>query len=490
MSATYLPPVMMGFETIFLNIYLAGMNEETLALLAIAETHPKLTHFITTSVPAGLHNSRHGLLAVNEGDDLELNGKDGIPFVREQAAIQARGESRGAISEAAASLQSMANFCGNQHIGFPRVANSDRDFFRDEGAVWPKVGELGLAARKGLEAEFLAPTSSRVHGASSVGITTRFTRHAPKRRTTTFTARPCASPRLEPLWVAKMTALLLRPKKHFAARIAGFVDDFDGLRRLLADGEAYPSVRSDLAIAQSLPAVPTAEYSRHLQRRCPACNRLLSDGCCPMTHLLNLYRQNPQPANAPLFCLHEKPFSQQNVIQLLRNQLRRCNIAMPERYKGHSFRRGAAQTAHDNSLSEDHIKALGCSSSSQEDCRHSPSLSYLLLHLKTTTLWAQEVGPGPSLARQNWLSEITYSITPARSSLAPTPPKHATIQCPTPYTSAGDWCRYITPGVAAAYLIMDPNMRQKSDERELVSAAVGLGTSGLEFVLHSPFSPG
>ncbi|KAF1967324.1 hypothetical protein BU23DRAFT_379921, partial [Bimuria novae-zelandiae CBS 107.79] len=57
------------------------------------------------------------------------------------------------------------------------------------------------------------------------------------------------------------------------------------------------------------------------------------DDCCPVTHLLNLYRQDPQPANAPLFRLHEKPFSRQNL--------------------------PPAQTAHDNGLSEDHIKALG-----------------------------------------------------------------------------------------------------------------------------------
>lgn len=74
------------------------------------------------------------------------------------------------------------------------------------------------------------------------------------------------------------------------------------------------------------------------------------DGCCPTEHLLNLYRQDPQPANAPLFRLHDKPFSRQNVVQLLRNWLRRCNIATPEKYKGHSFRRGAAETAHDNGL--------------------------------------------------------------------------------------------------------------------------------------------
>jgi hypothetical protein len=40
-------------------------------------------------------------------------------------------------------MQSIANFCGNQHIGFPRVANTDGDFFCDRRAVPPKVGELG-----------------------------------------------------------------------------------------------------------------------------------------------------------------------------------------------------------------------------------------------------------------------------------------------------------------------------------------------------------
>ena len=52
---------------------------------------------------------------------------------------------------------------------------------------------------------------------------------------------------------------------------------------------------------------------------------------------LSLYRQD-----TPNLYRQDAPFSRQNVIQLLRNQLQHYNIAMPERYKGYSFRQGAA----------------------------------------------------------------------------------------------------------------------------------------------------
>ena len=48
-----------------------------------------------------------------------------------------------------------------------------------------------------------------------------------------------------------------------------------------------------------------------------------------------------------------------------------------------------------------------------DPCYFLSLLYLLLLHLKPTTLWAQEVGPRPSLARQNGLSEITCSSKPS-----------------------------------------------------------------------------
>lgn len=39
-------------------------------------------------------------------------------------------------------MQCIADFCGNHHISFSWVSNSDRHVFRDERVVWPEIGEF------------------------------------------------------------------------------------------------------------------------------------------------------------------------------------------------------------------------------------------------------------------------------------------------------------------------------------------------------------
>jgi integrase len=80
---------------------------------------------------------------------------------------------------------------------------------------------------------------------------------------------------------------------------------------------------------------------------------------CPVTALRMLFTVDPQPPSAPLFRLRNKAFSYSAMVTILRQRLRRAGIADPEAYRGHSFRRGAAQHASDIGLPQSDIQSLG-----------------------------------------------------------------------------------------------------------------------------------
>jgi len=80
---------------------------------------------------------------------------------------------------------------------------------------------------------------------------------------------------------------------------------------------------------------------------------------CPVLALRQLWIQDPQPRGAPLFRLANRAFSSDAVMTIIRARLRTHGIQNYASFTGHSFRRGAAQTASDIGLPESDIQALG-----------------------------------------------------------------------------------------------------------------------------------
>jgi hypothetical protein len=82
------------------------------------------------------------------------------------------------------------------------------------------------------------------------------------------------------------------------------------------------------------------------------------DSVCPVAALQSLMERDPQPGSAPLFRLTNGAFTRDAVINELENRLLIRGIS-PDGYRGHSFRKGAAQEAHNNGLTEEEIQTLG-----------------------------------------------------------------------------------------------------------------------------------
>ncbi|KAJ5400295.1 hypothetical protein N7465_010784 [Penicillium sp. CMV-2018d] len=66
----------------------------------------------------------------------------------------------------------------------------------------------------------------------------------------------------------------------------------------------------------------------------------------------------PTGPDAPLFSFHRRPFSRNNFLSTLSTKLRVLGLRT-EGYSGHSFRKGAAQHAHDSGILGDQIQMLG-----------------------------------------------------------------------------------------------------------------------------------
>jgi hypothetical protein len=80
---------------------------------------------------------------------------------------------------------------------------------------------------------------------------------------------------------------------------------------------------------------------------------------CPVYALRQLFQLDPRPHNAPLFNLTHRSFTYSTFVPIIQERIRRAGILHPTSYKGHSFRRGAAQQASNNGLPEADIQALG-----------------------------------------------------------------------------------------------------------------------------------
>jgi hypothetical protein len=75
------------------------------------------------------------------------------------------------------------------------------------------------------------------------------------------------------------------------------------------------------------------------------------DSICPIAALQSLMERDPQPESAPLFRLSSGAFTRDAVLRELETRLLRVGIP-PDGYRGHSFRKGAAQKAHNNGLTQ------------------------------------------------------------------------------------------------------------------------------------------
>ena len=79
---------------------------------------------------------------------------------------------------------------------------------------------------------------------------------------------------------------------------------------------------------------------------------------CLVLALRQLWIQDPQPRDAPLFRLANRAFSSDAVLTIMRARLCTHGIQNYASFTGHSFRRGAAQTASDIGLPESDFQAL------------------------------------------------------------------------------------------------------------------------------------
>jgi hypothetical protein len=80
---------------------------------------------------------------------------------------------------------------------------------------------------------------------------------------------------------------------------------------------------------------------------------------CPVRALRRLFKEDPQPLNAPLFRFSTRVFSYKNLVAVLRHRLDLKSIPDSHIYSGHSFRRGAASTAKMNGMLDADIQRLG-----------------------------------------------------------------------------------------------------------------------------------
>ena len=83
-----------------------------------------------------------------------------------------------------------------------------------------------------------------------------------------------------------------------------------------------------------------------------------NDDACPYHHMKKLLIGDPNGHDAPLLRLSSGAFTKERAQAILAKRMKRIGLD-PRGIKGHSFRKGAAQEAYDNRMSEDQIQALG-----------------------------------------------------------------------------------------------------------------------------------
>jgi hypothetical protein len=83
-----------------------------------------------------------------------------------------------------------------------------------------------------------------------------------------------------------------------------------------------------------------------------------NDEICPVTALRTLFQRYPKPTSSPLFSRLCGPFDRQWVLRKMSQALLFAGLN-PKGYTGHSFRRGAANSALNSGISREDIKRMG-----------------------------------------------------------------------------------------------------------------------------------
>jgi hypothetical protein len=82
-----------------------------------------------------------------------------------------------------------------------------------------------------------------------------------------------------------------------------------------------------------------------------------NDDLCPVAAMRRLFEDDPQPPHAPLFTWGGKAFTASKVRKLLDQRVKAAGFT--NQFTGHSFRKGAAQQAMNNGMSDQDIQRLG-----------------------------------------------------------------------------------------------------------------------------------
>lgn len=83
-----------------------------------------------------------------------------------------------------------------------------------------------------------------------------------------------------------------------------------------------------------------------------------NDGACAVSHMTKLIQHIPRAKDGPLFSLKNGPFTKNRVLNALNARLAHLGIP-PGTYTGHSFRRGAAQHAHEMGVPIGEVQFMG-----------------------------------------------------------------------------------------------------------------------------------
>ena len=136
-----------------------------------------------------------------------------------------------------------------------------------------------------------------------------------------------------------------------------------------------------------------------------------NDAACPVEALSKLFLHDPQPATAPLFSFSSGAFTSSAFQAAVIAKLNRAGVNSAG-IKGHSFRKGAAQHAHNAGIRNDHIQALG---------RWSSEAFRLYFTTSTATLyaWNRQFQTGQPIP-----VSVSSSVPPAPPPSSFGPPGH------------------------------------------------------------------
>jgi hypothetical protein len=84
-----------------------------------------------------------------------------------------------------------------------------------------------------------------------------------------------------------------------------------------------------------------------------------NDASCPVQALRRLFKKYPRPNSDPLFSRSIGPFNKRWFSENITSSLFKAGVPNSSKYSGHSFRRGAANTAVEAGLSLNEVKTLG-----------------------------------------------------------------------------------------------------------------------------------